>query len=259
MTRAAIALHRRQPEQAITALEAAAPPDKADVLALDPSPFAPKGEALKAFLAAQQPRLQVAPVRARPLSPGQKLLDALHRRTGVHRNHLRVGLQGVLGYFVIMLLVVVPAANDAFDHRMLWGLIIVITVLEPMTGQVMIKGLQRLLGTALGAGLGVGIMYFTYLCNGLTYSSAHVQKVRVKDACWGGGRGRLDKGQGLVSGWSLIMLLATLHLHRVFIPLCAQYIVMTISLSLAIGVLGYCAARWTVWLCAQREDEGRCV
>ena len=178
---------------AATALEAATTPGEAGALALDRASLASKGEALKGFLAAQQPRLQVAPVHARPLSPGQRLLEALYRRTGVHRNHLRVGVQGVVGYFVIMLMVIIPAANDAFDHRMLWGLIIVITVLEPMTGQVMIKGVQRLLGTALGAGLGVGVMYFTYLCNGLTYSSAHVQKVCIQDeCCWGfilGGEG----------------------------------------------------------------------
>lgn len=43
-------------------------------------------------------------------------------------------MQGMLGVEIIMVMVIVPAVNDAFDGRMLWALFIVVTILEPMTG-----------------------------------------------------------------------------------------------------------------------------
>lgn len=48
--------------------------------------------------------------------------------------------------------------------------------LPSTAGGVWLKGSQRFLGTVLGVALGLAALYFTYLCNGLTYAS-HPQKV----------------------------------------------------------------------------------
>ncbi|KAL6770813.1 hypothetical protein ACKKBF_B32780 [Auxenochlorella protothecoides x Auxenochlorella symbiontica] len=145
----------------------------------DEGPRGPPGPSLKQYLAAQgTPAPKVLPVRESAPRATQRALDWLRGRTGVTPNHLIVGLQGALGYCIILVMVMVPAVNDAFEGRMLWGMLIVITILEPMTGSVIIKGFQRLLGTVLGAVLGLGVLYFTYLCNGLTYVS-HPQKYIV--------------------------------------------------------------------------------
>ena len=39
------------------------------------------------------------------------------------------------------------------------------------SGGVILKGSQRILGTALGVALGLTALYFTYLCNGLSYDN----------------------------------------------------------------------------------------
>ena len=49
----------------------------------------------------------------------------------------------------------------------------------------MIKGFQRLLGTLLGAAAGLGIVYFTYLVNGLDYTPG-ARKVRADCEGWDG-------------------------------------------------------------------------
>lgn len=36
---------------------------------------------------------------------------------------------------------------------------------------MILKGSQRVLGTALGVALGLTALYFTYLCNGLSYDN----------------------------------------------------------------------------------------
>lgn len=51
-------------------------------------------------------------------------------------------------------------------------------VTHVLAGGVILKGSQRFLGTALGVALGLAALYFTYLCNGLTYAN-HPQKVNM--------------------------------------------------------------------------------
>ncbi|KAL6769893.1 hypothetical protein ACKKBG_A32775 [Auxenochlorella protothecoides x Auxenochlorella symbiontica] len=133
---------------------------------------------MRAYLAAQRPALKVLPLVERRPSAWRQGLDALRRRTGVDTNHLALGLQGTVAFTVIMVMTVVPHVNAKFDNRLLWALFIVITILEPMTGGVWLKGSQRFLGTVLGVALGLAALYFTYLCNGLTYAS-HPQKYIV--------------------------------------------------------------------------------
>ncbi|KFM23698.1 hypothetical protein F751_0912 [Auxenochlorella protothecoides] len=128
--------------------------------------------------AAQRRALKVLPLVERRPSAWRQGLDALRRRTGVDTNHLALGLQGTVAFTVIMVMTVVPHVNAKFDNRLLWALFIVITILEPMTGGVWLKGSQRFLGTVLGVALGLAALYFTYLCNGLTYAS-HPQKYIV--------------------------------------------------------------------------------
>ena len=56
-------------------------------------------------------------------------------------------------------------------------------ILEPSTGGVIFKAIQRFAGTVLGGAAGVGAMYFTYLCNGLTYDN-HPQKAGIAPPPW---------------------------------------------------------------------------
>lgn len=42
----------------------------------------------------------------------------------------------------------------------------------------MFKGLLRMVGTVIGGAAGLGAMYLTFLCGGLSYSNSHPQKVR---------------------------------------------------------------------------------
>ncbi|KAK2080116.1 hypothetical protein QBZ16_002512 [Prototheca wickerhamii] len=122
------------------------------------------------------PVLKVMAVQEKEsISRWARFLTWLRLRTGINTNHLALACQGTAGFAVILVMVVVPQVNAAMDNRMLWALFIVITILEPFSGAllggVILKGSQRILGTALGVALGLTALYFTYLCNGLSYDN----------------------------------------------------------------------------------------
>lgn len=126
-------------------------------------------------------------------------------------------MQMLVASTAMMLLVIIPAANDALGGKAAWGLFVVTLVLEPSTGilcivwhinvntldhrlhtiplplllfnllpalllragGVVFKSLMRLAGTALGALAGLGGIGFAVLCNGLSYENTPA-KVRVR-------------------------------------------------------------------------------
>lgn len=108
-------------------------------------------EALRASLLAAQPAvrrsmssaaldlLSEPPLKTVPLAPAappHRALRWVRERTGValEPRHLALGLQMVVAYTTVLVLIVVPASNDAFRNSLHWALFVVVAVLEPSTG-----------------------------------------------------------------------------------------------------------------------------
>ncbi|PSC68341.1 Photosystem I reaction center subunit chloroplastic [Micractinium conductrix] len=142
---------------------------RASLLAAQPR-RTPSSAALNMLAA---PELKTASKRALVEKKGaawaRRAAQLLLEATGVQGQHLAVGLQLVAAYTPVLIMLVIPSVNEAFNHSLPWSLFVVTSVIEPNTGAAIFKGLQRFAGTLLAGGLGVGAQYTVFLLNGLNY------------------------------------------------------------------------------------------
>ncbi|KAL4458781.1 hypothetical protein ABPG75_013646 [Micractinium tetrahymenae] len=96
-------------------------------------------------------------------------LAAVEAVTGFTRDQLALGMQMAVAFVAVMFLVVVPAVSAALAHRSVWAVFIIVVVHEPLLGSVIWKCMLRFGGTLVAGLLGLGALYFTVLCNGLSF------------------------------------------------------------------------------------------
>lgn len=105
-----------------------------------------------------------------------RLLGRCLKALGVRRQDLRLGLQLTAAYFIVLIFEEVDVIYDAFYQKPVWAMIVVIVLFDRGVGNLVYRSVLRLAGTIFGAAVGLGILYFAILCNGLTHDN-HPQKV----------------------------------------------------------------------------------
>ncbi|KAL4435890.1 hypothetical protein ABPG77_000652 [Micractinium sp. CCAP 211/92] len=125
-----------------------------------------------------KPAVQVAEPAAPGTPPGKlvravgrvhRAFGAVERLTGFTRDQLALGMQMAVSFVAVMFLVVVPAVNAALAHRSVWAVFIIVVVHEPLLGSVIWKCVLRFGGTLVAGLLGLGALYFSVLCNDLSF------------------------------------------------------------------------------------------
>ncbi|GAB4814515.1 hypothetical protein N2152v2_001561 [Parachlorella kessleri] len=120
------------------------------------------------------PEVQMSMSKLKAPGPASRVTLALRwveRHTGYNRAHLSLGLQLAVAYAFVMVLLVVSAPYHAVNERSTWTVFIVVAIHEPLAGSAVWKCVLRFGGTVVAGLLGLGALYFTYLCNGLSYEN----------------------------------------------------------------------------------------
>jgi hypothetical protein len=82
-----------------------------------------------------QPELKQVPPAAQQANAPHRVVQWIKARTGAGPSQLALATQMLVAYSLVLVLVIVPATNDAFRNSLHWSLFVVVSVIEPSTGE----------------------------------------------------------------------------------------------------------------------------
>jgi hypothetical protein len=93
----------------------------------------------------------------------------VHLPFGFEGEGLVLSLQLGIAFAIATVIHVCTASYDALHKNTIWIAITIAVLSQKSVGGIMLKGGNRVLGTVAAGLLGIGMIYFVYLVNGLTY------------------------------------------------------------------------------------------
>lgn len=154
------------------ALLRAATPTTAVLSSVLPSPRSPHPAKVPGARLPGAPTDQFPAVIPLPLPPARWAGAALVAKlSGSTLEHALLALQLAMAVAVATVLHVNEHTYEALGGRTIWIIVTVVVILEPSFGSLVLKSGLRAAGTAMAGLLGVGLMGFAYLVNGLSYDN----------------------------------------------------------------------------------------
>lgn len=103
--------------------------------------------------------------------PVRQYVTHLLHSGGLTTEHLALSLQTAVALTCASVIHTCNASYMALDGSTIWLVITVVVLAQVTVGGVMVRSINRLIGTAAGGALGLVSLYFVYLTNGLSYEN----------------------------------------------------------------------------------------
>jgi hypothetical protein len=106
-----------------------------------------------------------------PIRSWKEVWRRVYRSTGVSAEAVAMAVQLTIAFICATVLHVVPDTYEALGKRTVWIAVTVVILVQNSVGGVVLRGTNRIVGTAAGAAIGIALVYWVYLLNGLSYAT----------------------------------------------------------------------------------------